>query len=410
MLRDHYILPTPSHAVELRAFTHGLMPTTVPGMMQHFIEDWQRHGVDAWNSIPNHWRPQSGHSVGWWTLPEYLGDEFVAPLLGAPAGTCILQPNVHWIVQCLLSSRELFSRDKCKVVLTNGEFPSVLHSVYQWADVYNIHVECLPLDNDRLPYDQLLSCIDHQTALVILSHVGFTTGRKVPNTRIQEISHEVHKHGGLIAIDGYHSIGAMSTSVQELDVDLYFGGLLKEGSGSSGNAFVYIKEGIQLTPRTTGWFGDAAPFDFNQQPAPHADVRSRFRGGTTAIASLYHAVEGVRLLLDVGLANVRQDSLHKTDLCIERAMQAGFQVCSAIPHEERSAMVVLSVPQAHLLSAYLKSRHIYTDSRKQSLLRLAPFVWNTADEITHTFDLIEEALRKKLHLTTPLPPAAGPVT
>ena len=410
MLRDSYFLPSPPHAIELRAFTHGLMPKAVPRMMQHFVEDWQQHGVDAWNHIPNHWLPDSGHSVGWWTLPEYLGDQFIAPLLGAPAGTCILQPNVHWTVQCLLSSRELFSGTKNKVILSEGEFPSVLHSVYQWADLLNLELICIPLDQGSVSKTRVLSAIDDRTALVILSHVGFTTGRKLPDAFIQEISKKVHDHNGLIAIDGYHSIGCTTSSVQDLEVDLYFGGLLKEGSGSSGNAFVYIKDGISLTPRTTGWFGDAAPFSFQQRPSPHATVRARFRGGTTSVASFYHAVEGIRLLLSTGLGEVRRDSIQKTDYCIERAQKAGITISSAITEEERSAMFVMSIPRAHALSNYLKTKHIYTDSRKNTLLRIAPFTWNTLQEIEHTFNLIEETLRKKLHHDSSFSHTPGPVT
>ena len=44
-LIDDVVPPAPS--VELRAFTHGLMPRTVPAMMQGFCEDWAERGVDA---------------------------------------------------------------------------------------------------------------------------------------------------------------------------------------------------------------------------------------------------------------------------------------------------------------------------------------------------------------------------
>ena len=107
-LRDRFFVPDPP-AVELRAFTHGLMPKTVPAMTERFVDDWRARGVDAWNAVPNHWRPGSGEAVGWWSLPDYLGDAFIAPMLRAPAGTCIRQPNVHWTVQALLSGPEPFA-------------------------------------------------------------------------------------------------------------------------------------------------------------------------------------------------------------------------------------------------------------------------------------------------------------
>ena len=140
---DRFRFPDEPDAVELRAFTHGLQPATVPEMMEHFTEDWRRFGVDAWNEVPNHWRPESGDTVGWWTLPTYLGDEFVAPLLGAPDGTCILQPNVHWTLQCLLSAPELRDRGS-EVVVLDSAFPSLLHSAQQWSDLSGLAPRLVP--------------------------------------------------------------------------------------------------------------------------------------------------------------------------------------------------------------------------------------------------------------------------
>lgn len=409
MLRNAFHLPKHPDAIELRAFTHGLMPRSVPAMMAHFLEDWQTYGVDAWNRVPNHWMPSSDEQIGWWTLPAYLGDRFIAPLLGAPEGTCIMQPNAHWTVQCLLSAREIFATRK-KVVMSEGDFPSVRFSVQQWAEVYELDICIIPLSGNKFDEQALLDNIDPHTALVCFSHVGFTTGEKVSDAALKQIAEQTRKYNCLFAVDGYHAIGSAITSVQDLEVDVYFGGLLKEGCGSSGNAFVYIRKGLELTPRTTGWFGDGDPFSFSEKPAAHPHVRQRFLGGTTAIASLYHAVEGVRLLLDAGLPAIKSDLLNKTTQCIERIDQLGLQLRSPRAQDRRSAMVIIEIPQADRLSAYLKTLNIYTDSRQGRFLRMAPFVWNTEDEINRTFKVIETAVEQRAYLDHIPGTAGGPVT
>ena len=97
-LSDRYVSPGDDQredAVELRAFTHGLMPKTVPAMMKRFCRDWQTRGVDAWNEVGDwsevgdHWQRDNDASVGWWTLPEHLGDRFVAPMYHAVEGVKI---------------------------------------------------------------------------------------------------------------------------------------------------------------------------------------------------------------------------------------------------------------------------------------------------------------------------------
>lgn len=404
-----YRFPDEPDAVELRAFTHGLQPKRVPTMMDHFTEDWRRYGVDAWNSVPNHWRPDSGESVGWWTLPTYLGDHFIAPLLGASPGTCILQPSVHWSIQCLLSSSEVAARGS-EVVVSETAFPSVLHSAKRWAQLRDLKPRVVPpTDEHQVDQSALLEAITSETAVVALSHVGFTTGAQLPRSFLREVAQRVHRMGGLFLVDGYHAAATMPVDVDDLGCDLYVGGLLKEASGSSGNAFLYVREGLELTPLLTGWFGDAAPFEFRSEPEPHPDVRRRFLGGTTPVAPMYHAVEGVRILLDLGLDAVREHSLSLTQRALDHAHSLGLSVRTPHAPDQRSAMLLLEIPEAQHLTAYLKDHHIYTDSRRNEVVRMAPFVWNTEAEIDRTFDQIEEALSSGTYRTA-TPSRHGPVT
>jgi kynureninase len=418
-LRARYAMPTDEHGdpvVELRAFTHGLMPKSVPAMMERFCRDWRERGVDAWNAVDTRWQrgdadEDGSPETGWWRLPELLGDRFVAPLLDAPPGTCLWQPSVHHAVQCLLSSPEILAEHRRKVVVTENAFPSVFHSVQRWQDLLGLSLTVVPAGpRGFVDREAVLDALGPDTALAALSHVGFTTGERLPGAFLEEVAARTHEAGGLFVLDGYHAAASMPVRVRELDADLYLGGLLKEGSGSAGNAFVYLRDGLELTPRLTGWFGDAEPFAFRQAPEPHPDVRRRFLGGTTPVASMYHAVEGVKILLDAGLDAVREDALAKTTRGIARADAAGLSLRSPRERRRRGAMLILEVEAADRLCAWLKRRGVYTDSRQGRFLRMAPFVWNTEAEVDHAFDLIEEATRTGAHCEAPLPDAGGPVT
>lgn len=386
------------------------MPRTAPAMMNNFVEDWRRFGADAWNEVPNHWRPDSGDKVGWWTLPEYLGDHFIAPLIGAESGACIMQPNVHWTMQCLLSCKELLGPSR-RLLTSKAAFPSVAFPARHWADLRDATSEVIaPARDGFLDRDGMLRCITGETALVVLSHVGFMTGERLEDAFIKEVAHEAHRHGALLAVDGYHCVGSRPINVAGLDVDLYLGGLIKEGCGSSGNAFVYIRPGLEITPGLTGWAGDDTPFDFRDRPRPHRDVRRRFIGGTPAVASLYHGVEGVRILLDAGLQNVWEHSQRLVDYGLERARALEISVASPVEEKRRGTMIILEMPQADRMCALLKSKAIYTDSRQGRYLRLAPFVWNTQAELERAFDALESAWTSGNYRTYQKREAGGPVT
>ncbi len=409
-LRDRFAVPPPP-AVELRAFTHGLMPKAVPAMLARFADDWATRGVDAWNEVPNGWRPGSGERVGWWALPEYLGDRFIAPLVGAAEGTCVMQPNVHWTVSCLLSCPEPFEDGRREVVFSEAEFPSVQHAVRQWAGLVGLVPRAVPLGADGfLDVDAMLDAVSDRTAWVFCSHVGFTTGEKVDDDALAALAGRARRHGATFAVDGYHATGSVPVQVEALGADVYFGGLLKEASGSSGNAYLYVRDGLALTPRLTGWFGDAEPFAFAPDPRPHPAVRRRFLAGTTGVAALYHAVEGVRILLDAGLAAVRADSVAKTGLVLARADALGLRVVSPRADARRGAMVILEVEAADRLSEWLKTRGVFTDSRRGRVLRLAPFVWNPAADVERAFDAIAEGLATGAYRRFEASAATGPVT
>lgn len=408
-LRHEYFHP--SGAIELRAFTHGLQPRSVPAMMKAFVDDWQELGVDAWNEVPNRWCPDSNEAVGWWTLPEYLGDRFIAPMLRAPEGSCILMPNVHWVVEALLSCPELELRGR-RVVTTAAEFPSVLHTLQRWQELYEFELDLVPATPDGfVDEDAVLKAISDDLALVVLSHVGFASGEVLRDGFLREVSERARRVGALSWIDGYHATGSTVIDVGKLGADLYFGGLLKEASGSSGNAYLYIRPDLALSPRASGWFGGRDPFAFNERPADHPDVRRRFMSGTPAIASMYHAVEGLRLLLDVGLERVRADSLAKTARAIELIDKLGLKLRSPRPDDRRGAMVIIEIDHADRLCAYLKTKRIFTDSRRERFLRMAPFVWNTMDDIDATFDAISETSASGSYLNaSSTVDASGPVT
>ncbi|MEM6286189.1 MAG: aminotransferase class V-fold PLP-dependent enzyme [Bacteroidota bacterium] len=407
-LSDRFVVPPPP-AVELRAFTHGLMPTTVPALMQGFCDDWAARGVDAWNRVPDRWG--LGHEPSWWTLPTDLADRWVAPLLSAASGTCILQPNVHWTVQALLSCDAPFADGRNEVVLTEAEFPSVRHSVQRWDGLRDLRpVEVTAGPDGFVDPEAVMDAITDRTAWVVLSHVGFATGELLPNDVLRAVADRAHRHGALFAVDGYHATASVPVDVDEIGADVYFGGLLKEACGSSGNAYLYVRPGLDLRPRLAGWFADADPFGFRPEPADHPEVRRRFLAGTTAVASMYHAVEGIRVLLEAGLDAVRADTLAQGARALARTEAAGLTLRSPADAERRGAMVVIEIDAADRLVAWLKTRGVYADSRRGYLLRFSPFVWTTEADVDALFDAVAEARASGAHLEHVAPVEAGPVT
>lgn len=120
-------------------------------------------------------------------------------------------------------------------------------------------------------------------------------------------------------------------------------------------------------------------------------------------------MEGLRILLDAGLGAVQAHSLTLTDRAIDHADRLGISLRSPRDRDRRSAMVVLEIDHARALSEHLKTRQVYTDSRQDEVIRMAPFTWNDLDDVDRAFEEIENVLRNRHHLDHTAP-STGPVT
>ena len=139
-------------------------------------------------------------------------------------------------------------------------------------------------------------------------------------------------------------------------------------------------------------------------------MRRRFLAGTTAVASMYHAVEGLRVLLAAGIDAVRRDTLDKGAHALRRADELGIQVRSPREDDRRGAMIVLEHDAADRVVRWLKTREVYVDSRRGRLVRLAPWVWNTTAQVDRLFDALADARASGAYRDLPAVEEGGPVT
>lgn len=424
---EHFDAPREANVADLRAFTHGAKPTAVDANLAAFAREWQDSGVDAWNQLkhpqpfrePRQTGPET-ESFGWWHLPELIGDRFIAPLIGAQQGTSMMMPNATSVVGALLSCKELNQSGRREVATTDGEFSAVDHPLslhnaqfaqypQELRDAVGFRIQRLNLGTAPFSAEDLNRLVSEETALVVVSHVGFLRGERIPDKEIQEVVRHAHERGVLVAIDGYHAIGS-TIDVEAMGVDVYFGGLLKEGCGSSGNGFLYVRPGLDLNPSTGGWFGAADPFGFHAEYQASPVVRRRFLSGTPAVASLYHGAEGVRTMLEIGYPAVVQDIREKALFLQQGLRDAGARIVSPEDPNRMSALVVAEVDSANNLRDHLGEQGVHVDARLDRYLRMAPHVYNSPEQLEHAVWEMTSALASKQYLQRSTGKRSGPVT
>jgi kynureninase len=186
--------------------------------------------------------------------------------------------------------------------------------------------------------------------------------------------------------------------VAALGVDFAVGGSVKWLCGGPGNGWLYVRPDLaeRLTPTYTGWQAHETPFAFEEEMR-YAPGAARFLTGTPNVPAHFAATAGYDLVEEVGVARIRENSLGQTQLLLDLAEEAGFEVRSARAPERRGGTVTINVPDFPAVHRELAERQILCDFRPDAGLRLGPHYYNTDDELRHVVAQIEEILATGAH-------------
>ncbi len=343
----------------------GAMPRKTLDDLQAYADIWATRGVRAWEEA-------------WWTTPARVGD-LVAPLIGAGPGEVVMQTNVTLTQAQVLSCFE-FQKPKNKIVCEAMNFPSIQY-LYQQATRSGARFVTVPSpDNIHTPTEAMLKAIDEETLLVPISHVIF---KSAYIQDVREIVRRAHAIGAVVILDVYQSAGIIPINVRELDVDVVIGGCLKWLCGGPGNAFLYVLPDLcsRLEPALTGWMSHEDPFAFEPPPIRRRDDIWRFLTGTPPIPAHYAAQAGLRIINEIGVAAIRENSVRQTRKLIQLAEEAGFTINSPRADDQRGGTVSVNLPRAQEISRELLRRDFLVDYRPGAGIRLSPHFYNTDDEM-----------------------------
>jgi kynureninase len=341
----------------------GAMPGEAAQRLQDYAETWARRGVRAWHE-------------GWWDLPRTLGDE-VGRLIGAPAGSVVMQPSVS-IAQAVIASCLAYGERRNTIVFEAMQFPSVGY-VWEAQRALGARVRTVSSpDGVTVPLERFLEAIDEDTLLVPLSHAVFRSGFVQDVAAITRRAHEV---GAWVAVDLYQSAGTVPVDVAAWDVDFAVGGCLKWLCGGPGAAFLYVAPRLhaQLAPRVTGWAAHEDPFAFRPGPTAYAADAARFLQGTPAVSALYAARAGLDVVARIGVSAIRDQSVRQMQMLIDLARDAGFRVRTPERASERGGLAVIEGPAAW--AEALERREVLVDHRPDAGLRVSTHFYTSDDDI-----------------------------
>ena len=364
--------PILEHTTYLINHSLAAMPRRAADRLAEYAAMWAERGIRAWGE-------------GWWTTPMTVGDQ-VGRIVGAPSGSTVMHQNVAVAEAVVLSCFLPADARRNRVVYERENFPSVRY-LYQAQPELDV-VVC---EDDRA----ILDAIDERTLLVPISHVLFKTAEIQDVEPIVRRAHEVGAH---VILDCYQSAGIVPVDVTALGVDFAVGGSVKWLCGGPGNGWLYVRPGLaeRLTPTVTGWQAHEAPFGFEEEMR-YASGAARFLTGTPNVPAHFAGTAGYDLIEEVGVERIRANSLRQTQLLIDLADEAGFEVRSRREPERRGGTVTVNVPDFPAVHRELAEREILCDFRPDAGLRLGPHFYTSDDELRFVVEQIGEILETGAH-------------
>jgi kynureninase len=364
--------PILEHTTYLINHSLAAMPRQAEDRLAEYARMWKERGIRAWGE-------------GWWTTPMTVGDQ-VGRIVGAPAGSTVMHQNVAIAEAVVLSCFVPIDPKRNRVVFERGNFPSVRY-------LYQAHpdLEVVVCEDDAA----IVDAIDERTLLVPISHVLFKTAEIQD---VEPIVRRAHEVGAYVVLDCYQSAGIVPLDVTALDVDFAVGGSVKWLCGGPGNGWLYVRPDLaeRLTPTFTGWQAHEMPFGFEEEMR-YASGAARFLTGTPNVPAHFAATAGYDLIEEVGVDRIRENSLRQTQLLIDLADAAGYQVRSPRGADRRGGTVTVHVPDFPAVHRELTDRQILCDFRPDAGLRLGPHYYTSDDELRFVVDQIGEILATGAH-------------
>ena len=362
----------PKNTIYFDGNSLGPVPKTTLNNLNNTInEEWGSDLINSWNK------------ADWINLPQTLGNK-IAPLLGAKAGEVIVVDSTSINLFKVLTSALRLNENRKKILSESTNFPSDLYILEGINRISNNQYECVLIEDDD---NDIEKYIDSSTAVVMLSHIDYKTGRI---SDMKKITDYAHNKGALVVWDLSHSVGVMPMDLHNIGVDFAVGCTYKHLNGGPGApGFLYVRNDLikKVTQPLSGWRGHSDPFAFDREYKPANNI-NKFICGTPSILA-YKAVEsGLNVFEGISMEQVREKSIQLSEVFIELINQEcdefEFKLFSPNDSNLRGSQISYMHENAYPIMQSLISRGVIGDYREPNILRfgISPLymryedVWN----------------------------------
>lgn len=353
-LREQFALP--DGTIYLDGNSLGALPKATAARLHRAVTDeWGRGLIGSWNH------------AGWIELPRRVGDK-IARLVGAAPGELVAADstsvNLYKVLAAALAIQRNGRSERRVILSERSNFPTDLYIAQSLALQHGCELRALCAED-------IPAAIDAHTAVLMLTHVNYRTGRLHDMASLTRLAHDA---GALAIWDLAHSAGAVPVDLNGAQADFAIGcgyKYLNGGPGAPAFVWAHARHAARLEQPLTGWMGHATPFTFSPHYEPAPGI-TRFLCGTPAVLAMVALECGVDTVLAAeplgGMAALRGKSLAMTrvfaELVESRCAGHGLELVSPRDDALRGSQVCLTRAEGgHAIVQALIARGVVGDFR-----------------------------------------------
>ena len=364
----------------------GRLPLRTRDRLAELLDQWGTELVRGWH--------------GWIELPERIGDELGAAVLGAAPGQTLVcdsvTVNLYKLAGAVLAARP----ERIVIVTDGGNFPTDRYVLEGIGEVRKFNAD--PVEGPTAA-DVERACANGDVGIVSLSHVAYRSGALADLVGITAAAHDA---GALVLWDLSHSAGAVAIELDAARVDLAVGctyKYLNAGPGAPG--FLYVRRDLveELHSPIQGWFGQREQFAMGPAYDPAEGIR-RFLAGTPSILGLACVQTGVELTAEAGIeaieAGARALTQHAIELHDERLAPLGFTLGTPRDPARRGAHVAFRHEEAwRICRALIERAGVIPDFRAPDTVRFGfPPLYTSSADVTEIVERTRQLVERGEHL------------
>ncbi len=371
----------------------GLQPRSVSYLMQKELDDWGKYGVEG------HFRARNP-----WFSYHHLFSERLAKLVGAHKDEVVATNTLTVNLQLLMTSFYRPNRDRYKIIMEAGAFPSDQYAVETQVRMHGFEpddaiIEISPRNNAYIiEEDDIIAAIEQageSLALVMIGGVNYYTGQYFDLERITEAA---HKAGAYAGYDLAHAVGNIPLHLHDWTVDFACWcsyKYLNSGPGAVGGIYVHEHHGNDPKFfRLAGWWGNEEKTRFKMEKGfvPQKGAASWQMSNAPVFNMVAHNAS-LDLFDKAGMQALREKSEQLTgymEYLLKLINHLPFEIITpAEPSRRGCQLSLLFKERGKEVFEKLSQSGIIADWREPDVIRIAPVpLYNTFEDAYRFYEVL----------------------